>query len=116
MLGSSSLSLPFDANNHSTAASYDLAGNMTAVSTQTMQYDGERRLTQLQDTGTNPVTTATYGFDADGRRVVKTSAAGTTIYVYGPDGELAGESSTVPSTATGNVRSTSRRIIWDRRG
>ena len=101
VLGSSSPSLPFDANNHWTAASYDLAGNMTAVSTQTMQYDGERRLTQLQDTGTNPVTTVTYGYDADGRRVVKTSAAGTTIYVYGPDGELAGESSTVPSTATG---------------
>ena len=36
--------------------------------------------------------------DADGRRVIKSTSGGTTIYVYGPDGELAGESSTIPSS------------------
>ena len=71
---------------------------MPGIYTQTMQYDAERRLIKLTDTGT-PATTVNYGYDADGRRVVKTTSAGTTIYVYGPDGELAGESSTIPSAS-----------------
>ena len=98
VLGGASPSVPFDANNRWTAASYDAAGDMTGIYTQTMQYDAERRLIKLTDTGT-PAATVVYGYDADGRRVVKTTSAGTTIYVYGPDGELAGESSTIPSAS-----------------
>ena len=52
VLGGASPSVPFDANNRWTAASYDAAGDMTGISTQTMQYDAERRLTKLADTGT----------------------------------------------------------------
>ena len=93
--------VPFDANNHWNGAVYDSAGDTTGVSTQSMYYDGERRLIKLTDTGTNPATTVTYGYDADGRRVVKTTSSGTTIYVYGPDGTLAGESTTMPYTSAG---------------
>ena len=98
VVGGASPTVPFDANNRWTAASYDAAGDMTSISTQTMLYDAERRLTKLPDTGT-PATTVVYGYDADGQRVIKTTPAGTTIYVYGPDGELAGEVSTIPSAS-----------------
>jgi YD repeat-containing protein len=63
------------------AATHDSAGNMTAVSTQSMTYDAESRMTGWSDSATGASVSVTY--DGDGRRVTKTaSTTGTTVYVY----------------------------------
>ena len=96
------LSVPFDAANHwQAAAGYDAAGNMTALRTQTMTFDAESRLTGCTDA--NGGATAAFRYDGDGRRVTKTSAAGTVIYVYDPAGNLAAESGGAPPSTTGPV-------------
>jgi RHS repeat-associated protein len=91
----------FTANNQLSAAGvnaacgqagsyYDCAGNLVQVplvpgATQT--YDAENRITTVSG-GTS------YVYDADGRRVEKTSSGNTTVYVYDAAGHLAAEYST----------------------
>ncbi len=87
-----SLSEPtaFDGNNRATGGSwqYDAAGNLDQDGAgMSMTYDGEGRV--------KTAGTWEYVYDGQGRRVLKRNGAGSrTVYVYGPDGELAAEYST----------------------
>lgn len=66
---------------------YNVAGNVTAMNTfSNLTYDAENRLL----TASSP-TPYTYAYDGNGRRVMKTGAGNTTIYVYGVAGQLAAE-------------------------
>ncbi|MFY9531631.1 MAG: RHS repeat-associated core domain-containing protein [Candidatus Acidiferrales bacterium] len=77
--------LSFDANNHITTSgfSYDAAGNLTHDASHSYIYDAENRLTQV-DGGS----TATYIYDALGRRVRKVVGSTTIDYVYDPGGHV----------------------------
>lgn len=68
--------------------SFDPAGNQTHINPYTLSYDGEERTTGAasQNNGS-----ASYGYDGDGRRVVKTAGGATTYYVYDATGQLAAE-------------------------
>jgi RHS repeat-associated protein len=76
------------ANNQFTGApyTYDAAGNMTADGNHTYTYDAENRLTTV-DGGA----TATYVYDAEGQRVLKTTGGVTTAYLYDPAGNVIAE-------------------------
>jgi YD repeat-containing protein len=65
---------------------YDSAGNMTGDGVHSYTYDAESRLTQV-DGGS----TASYVYDANGRRVRKTTSSGWTEYLYGTDGRVQAE-------------------------
>jgi RHS repeat-associated protein len=65
---------------------YDYSGNQTAAPLlRTFAFDAENRLTKFNDTA------AIYAYDADGRRVTKTDATGTTTFVYDAMGRLVAE-------------------------
>ena len=76
------------ANNQFTGTpyTYDAAGNMTADGNHTYTYDAENRLTTV-DGGA----TATYVYDAEGQRVLKTTGGVTTAYLYDPAGNVVAE-------------------------
>jgi YD repeat-containing protein len=89
----------FNANNQINATSYDAKGNQTQSGGFVFQYDAVSRLISTNMLGT------TYGYDADGRRVTKTSSGVTTAYVYDVTGQLAaqyttGGTGTPPCAAT----------------
>jgi len=65
---------------------YNNNKNATSDSVHTYQYGKNRRLTQV-DSGV----TATYVYRADGHRVQKATATGTTRFIYLPEGQLAAE-------------------------
>jgi RHS repeat-associated protein len=65
-----------DTGNHLMGYSYDTGGNMTTDGVNTYAYDGENRITSVAG--------VSYTYDADGRRVKKSSG---TNYWYGPSGE-----------------------------
>ena len=65
---------------------YDAAGNMTYDGTHHYTYDAENRITQV-DSGS----TASYVYDANGRRVRKSTGSGFTEYSYGLNGSVQGE-------------------------
>jgi RHS repeat-associated protein len=65
---------------------YDAGGNLIADGNHTYTYDAESRLTQV-DAGA----TATYIYDAFGRRVKRTVGGNSYEYVYGKDGQLTWE-------------------------
>ncbi len=73
---------------------YDANGNTTGDGTHTYEYSQRDRLASA-DSGT----TGTYGYDGDGRRVLKTAGAVTTLYFYDPDGKLLEEFN--PATSEG---------------
>jgi len=82
-------------NNRMDGYSYDAAGNMTSDGNNVYTYDAENRITQVNLPGTGGALVATYVYDADGRRVQKTSTvgngsdpAGTWIYFYDLAGRL----------------------------
>jgi RHS repeat-associated protein len=64
-------------NNRMDGYSYDGSGNLLNDGTHSYTYDAESRIIKV-DSGS----TATYVYDAEGRRVQKTSAAGTVSYLY----------------------------------
>src|SRR5689334_17580688 len=68
-----------DGNNRITGSpyQYDAAGNMTHDASHSYTYDAENRLTKV-DGGS----TATYGYDADGRRVSRVVGGVETDYIY----------------------------------
>jgi RHS repeat-associated protein len=79
----------FDANNqiiYPTGFTYDAAGNMTHDASHSYTFDAENRITAV-DGGT----TATYSYDAMGRRVEKTAAGVTTDYLYNLSGAVTAE-------------------------
>lgn len=78
------------------AATYphDDSGNVEADATHSYDFDDAGRLAEV-DTGT----TATYTYDGEGRRVIKTAAGKTTYFFYDPRGKLLTE--TVSTDETG---------------
>jgi RHS repeat-associated protein len=101
-------------------AAYDAAGNQTqwAGSSGTFTYDGENRLLSANVLNEG---TVTFAYDAEGRRVQKTSAQGTTTYIHDAMGRLAAEYSTQAPTATGTQYLTadhlgSTRLVTDGTG
>jgi RHS repeat-associated protein len=83
--------VPFNTHNQWMAAGYDSAtGHLNAISTQTFTWDAEQRLIQQNDSGP-PATSASFSYDADGRRTEKTAGGITTVYVYDAMGNLAAE-------------------------
>jgi RHS repeat-associated protein len=82
----------YTANNQIHATGYDGSGNQTTNGGYTFQYDAENRLI-----ATNMYATS-YGYDADGRRVTKTSSGVTTTYVYDITGQLAAQYATGGTT------------------
>jgi len=83
--------ITFDNNNriNSGAQTYDSAGNVIQDAFHHYYYDAENRLIQVDGTlGTcTGATTACYVYDAEGRRVQKTTVTGTVNFVY----EIAGQ-------------------------
>jgi RHS repeat-associated protein len=76
--GPHSMMLSFSGlNNRMDSYSYDAAGNLLNDGAHTYTYDAENRITQV-DAGA----TASYLYDAEGRRVQKTTSAGTVNYLY----------------------------------
>ncbi len=70
---------------------YDAAGNLTYDNYSgagTRTYDAERRMTSAQVNGSQ---SATYGYDADGRRVRRNAGPAEVWQVYGVGGELLAE-------------------------
>ena len=54
-------------------------GNLTTHGTRTHEWDAANRLTAVKE---GPTTLASFTYDASGRRASKTTAAGTTSFVY----------------------------------
>jgi len=80
---------------------YDAAGNLRISNTpganQVLDYDSFNRLKQITSNGT---VVGRYGYSAAlNQRLWKTTASGTTRYVYGPGGELLYESGPSGNTA-----------------
>ena len=76
--GPHSMQLSFSgANNRMDSYSYDAAANLLNDGSHSYSYDAENRIMQV-DAGS----TAAYVYDADGKRVQKTSSSGTVSYVY----------------------------------
>lgn len=82
---------------------YDAAGNLNRNKTgHTFDYDGENRQTKYD--GGNPLSGGTsYFYDGNGRRVKKTTPAGTTTFVYNVMGQLVAEYSDVPASSNGTT-------------
>ena len=79
---------------------FDASGNLlsetvTPCPAPAYSYDGENRLIGYNGTGT------TYAYDGNSRRIKKTSASGTTIYVFSGDLEIAEyDNGAVPASPT----------------
>ncbi len=69
-----------------TGYGYDAAGNMTAEPGKTYAYDAENGLTSISSGAV-----ATYIYDANGRRVQKSSGGATTNYIYDLAGSVVAE-------------------------
>ena len=88
----------YNANNQRTDSGliYDAAGNLNAMNGfSNLTFDAENRL--LTENSPTPYA---YAYDGEGRRVLKSGAGNTTVYVYDASGELAAEyNSVAPTTA-----------------
>jgi RHS repeat-associated protein len=84
---------PVNTNNRLTIGgyTYDAAGNVTHDATHGYTYDAENHLVQV-DAGS----TATYTYDAVGKRLEKTTSAGHLDYLYDLAGNVAGEWNSTP--------------------
>jgi RHS repeat-associated protein len=82
--GPNSMQLSFNgANNRTDQFSYDAAGNLVNDGSHQYFYDPESRLIQVDGTlGVCSSATACYVYDAEGRRVEKTTSSGTASYIY----------------------------------
>ncbi len=78
-------------NNQLSASNYDAAGNQLMADGYQISYDAENRQTSAS-TGSTVV--GTYFYDGEGNRIIRTTANGTTIYVYDGLHQLAAEYST----------------------
>ena len=77
----------------------DAVGNFLQPKTNTyptLTYDAEQRIVSAT---TGPTSTASYAYDADGRRVSRTVGSTTTYYLYDAQGRLAAESSGTAATS-----------------
>lgn len=76
----------YDSTNRITGWAYDAAGNLLNDGSHSYTYDAENRIKQV-DGGS----TATYAYDAKGRRVEKQAGGATTDYVYNLAGQVVAE-------------------------
>jgi RHS repeat-associated protein len=99
--------ISFDANNRVTGGilTYDAAGNVIADNMHHYTYDAENRLTQV-DAGT----TASYVYDASGRRMQKTTAGTTVNYIYDLNGHVVTEYSSTGEWNRGEMYAGSRHL------
>jgi RHS repeat-associated protein len=82
----------FNSSNRMNGASYDGAGNQTSMQSYTLTYDGGNRLANVVNAPAAGGGSVQYGYDAEGRRVLKQySDGGTAVYVYDALGKLAAE-------------------------
>jgi RHS repeat-associated protein len=80
---------PYLSSNRLVGTNYDSAGNQTSFGGNTVGYDAENRTVSVKTSGGAWVDSTQY--DGDGKRVAKTTFAGTTTYVYDALGSLAAE-------------------------
>jgi RHS repeat-associated protein len=87
------------ANNRLTGSNwaYDAAGNMTTHGGWTLAYDAANRMKTSQPSGGS---LTSYVYDADGRRVKKTTGTTSTYFVYDAFGQLAAEYASTDPTGT----------------
>lgn len=99
--------LTFDANNHESNGllSYDAAGNVTSDNMHYYAYDAENRLVSV-DSGT----TASYIYDANRRRVRKTTGGTSVDYLYDLAGQQVTELSSTGGWNRGEVYAGTRHI------
>ena len=107
----------FNGSNQMTyqGATYDGAGNQTAIGGYGFTYDAENRMTASKLSGA----TASYVYDGDGRRVTKTMGGATTSYVYDAMGQLVAEYGTPTDSGTKYVSVDhlgSTRLVTDSSG
>jgi RHS repeat-associated protein len=91
--------------------SYDADGNQLAGAAgqalgQTFEWDGENRLKVVKDSLGNVL--VTYAYDANSRRIRRTTSSGSTLYVY--DGWNCVGEHTVPASST--TATLSRTLAW----
>jgi RHS repeat-associated protein len=111
----STTSVPFNTNNHSTAAGVgygDGRGNLTSAiaspNSLFATYDAENRQIKTVSTVAGTTTTTNYTYDGNGQRVAKAvTGAATTTYVYDAQGHLSAEYSTGTNPDSGTQYLTS---------
>jgi RHS repeat-associated protein len=102
----------YNANNQLTVnAGYDASGNQTTFGVNAMTYDAESR--QIGVSNTNPGMQATYSYDGDGKRVMRSINGASTTYVYDAAGELAAEYDSAPPAVP---PCTTCYLSWDHLG
>lgn len=107
-------SLGFDANNHITSGSsvsYDAAGNVANDGVHSYTYDAENRIT-----GVDGGATASYLYDADGRRVRKTTSGSVVDYIYDLAGHIITEISSTGTWNRGEVYAGGRHVATYKNG
>lgn len=92
-------------NNRIDGYSYDAAGNLLNDGTHSYTYDAENRIIQV-DGGS----TASYVYDASGRRVRQTTALGTVDNIYDIAGRKTSEVSSTGTWVTGEVYAAGRHL------
>lgn len=83
------LDQPVNAKNQFANGSYDAAGNLLGDGVNNYSYDAENRIQYVNAGGT-----ATYVYDANGKRVAKGTPSGNTYYIYGSDDQVVAERNT----------------------
>jgi RHS repeat-associated protein len=102
----------YNANNQLTVnAGYDASGNQTTFGVNAMTYDAESR--QIGVSNTNPGMQATYSYDGEGKRVMRSINGASTTYVYDAAGELAAEYDSAPPAVP---PCTTCYLSWDHLG
>ncbi len=79
---------------------HDAAGNQQVVNGNSLAYDAENRQVSATEPPAFGGGTEQYGYDGEGRRVMKTGPAGTTVFVYDALGQLAAEYSNASQPAS----------------
>jgi RHS repeat-associated protein len=107
--GPHSSSLAFDANNHivGSGVTYDAAGNVINDGSNALVYDAENRVTSASNSTSG---TSAYVYDAFGRRVRKTTAAGSVDFLYDLNGHEITEVSSTGSWNRGEIYAGARHV------
>jgi len=116
--GPHSSQLGFDTNNRITGVTgigYDSSGNMTSdgsgTGTHSYSYDAENRIVQVDGTlGNCSIATACYVYDAEGRRVRKTTAGQSVDFLYDFAGHQVAEVSSAGGWNRGEIYAGGRHL------
>ena len=71
-----------------TSFTYDAIGNITSYDGKTLAYNTAGRLSSISE---NATTLYSNTYSEDGHRVIKATDGATTVFIYGPDGQLIAE-------------------------